>query len=287
VLATGGGTSGGAANWSPGFLPGVTAGVPFRSTGDPVLFVSNPPGVTPQIQRETIDLVQQLNQQRSKAVRDPQIATRMNAYETAFRMQSSAPELMDISSESKATLELYGADPNTTQPSFANNCLLARRLVERGVRFVNLYHRGWDHHSDVAGGLKKECGITDRATAALIRDLKRRNMLEETLVVWAGEFGRTPMVESAAQTNRLNGRDHHPQAFTIWMAGGGTKAGITLGKTDEMGFHVVEDAVHVHDLQATIIHLLGLDHERLTFHHQGRDFRLTDVGGKVVEQLLA
>ena len=215
-------------------------------------------------------------------VGDPEIATRIASYEMAYRMQTSAPELMDLSGESKETLDLYGAEPG--KPSFALNCLLARRLVERGVRFVNLYHEGWDHHSDVAGGLKTQCGQTDQASAALVIDLKRRGLLDDTLVVWGGEFGRTPMVESNAALGRRLGRDHHPQAFTMWMAGGGIKPGITIGKTDDLGFHVVEDAVHVHDLQATILHLLGLDHTRLTYRSQGRDFRLTDVHGKVVEQ---
>ena len=192
-------------------------------------------------------------------------------------MQTSAPELMDLSGESKETLDLYGAKPG--EASFANNCLLARRLVERGVRFVNLYHEGWDHHSDVAGGLKTQCGQTDRASAALVIDLKRRGLLDDTLVVWGGEFGRTPMVESNAALGRSLGRDHHPQAFTMWMAGGGIKPGITLGATDDLGFHVTEDPVHVHDIQATILHLLGLDHTRLTYKSQGRDFRLTDVSG--------
>lgn len=285
VLSTGGGTSGGAANWSNGMLPGVFAGVPFRSTGDPILFTSNPRGIDDAMQRESIDLIQQLNEQQLSAVADPSIATSISAYETAYKMQSRAPELMDLSGESQSTLELYGVTAG--EPSFAANVLLARRLVERGVRFINVYHRGWDHHSDVKGGLAKECGTTDQASAALITDLKQRGLLEETLVVWGGEFGRTPMVESSAAINRSMGRDHHPQAFTMWLAGGGIKAGMTLGSTDELGFNVVEDSVHVHDLQATILHLLGLDHERLTFQHQGRPFRLTDVHGHVVNKLLS
>ncbi|MGL4511803.1 MAG: DUF1501 domain-containing protein [Lacipirellulaceae bacterium] len=285
VLSSGNGSSGGAANWSNGFLPGVYAGVPFRSAGDPILFVSNPPGVDRVAQRQTIDLISKLNQRRHRAVRDPEVATRIAAYETAFRMQSSAPDLVDLKDESPATLEMYGAKAG--EASFANNCLLARRLLERGVRFVSVYHSNWDHHSDVAGGLKTECAATDRASAALVKDLKARGMLEDTLVVWGGEFGRTPMVESGAALNRSMGRDHHPQAFTMWLAGGGIRSGITLGKTDEFGFHVVEDPVHVHDLQATILHQLGLDHERLTFTYQGRQFRLTDVHGSVVDKLLA
>lgn len=285
VLSSGMGSSGGAANWSNGFLPGAYAGVPFRSSGDPILFVSNPRGVDHQSQRQSIDLIAALNQRRLRDVRDPAIETRIAAYETAFRMQSSAPELVDLAGESPSTLEMYGATPG--QASFANNCLMARRLLERGVRFVNVYHSNWDHHSDVAGGLKTECGVTDQASAALVKDLKARGMLEDTLVVWGGEFGRTPMVESGAALNRSMGRDHHPQAFTMWLAGGGIRSGVTLGSTDEFGFHVIEDPVHVHDLQATILHQLGLDHERLTFTYQGRPFRLTDVHGSVVKKLLA
>lgn len=285
VLATGTGSSGGAANWSNGFLPGIYAGVPFRSTGDPILYVSNPSGIDKIRQRESIDLIQKLNNEQLQSVGDPQIATRISSYETAYRMQSRAPELMDLSQESRDTLEMYGVEPG--KPSFANNCLLARRLVERGVRFVNVYHGNWDHHSNVAEGIKTECGTTDRPTAALIKDLKQRGLLDETLVVWGGEFGRTPMVESSTALKRSLGRDHHPQAFTVWLAGGGVKTGITIGQTDELGFHITEDPVHVHDLQATILRLLGLDHERLTFTYQGRQFRLTDVHGKVVSKLLA
>jgi hypothetical protein len=285
VLTTGTGSSGGAANWSNGFLPGAYAGTPFRSTGEPILFVANPPGINANIQRDSIDLVQHLNREQLNTIGDPQIATRISAYETAFRMQSRAPELMDCSSETKATLDMYGVDP--AKSSFAKNCLLARRLVERGVRFVNVYHGNWDHHSDVAGGLRTECATTDRATAALVKDLKQRGLLDETLVVWGGEFGRTPMVESNAMLNRSLGRDHHPQAFTIWLAGGGMKAGITLGQTDDLGFRITEDPIHVHDLQATILHSLGLNHEALTYTYQGRQFRLTDVHGQVVHRLLA
>jgi uncharacterized protein (DUF1501 family) len=285
VLSTGGGTSGGTANWSNGFLPGMHAGVPFRSQGDPILFVSNPSGVSRDMQRDSLNLIQTLNQRQLESVGDPEIATRINAYETAYRMQSRAPELMDFGSEGKETLEMYGAQQGTA--SFANNCLLARRLVERGVRFVNVYHKGWDHHSNVEGGLKAQCGQTDRACAALIKDLKQRGMLDETLVVWGGEFGRTPMVEASAALGRSLGRDHHPQAFTMWLAGGGIKRGFTIGQTDELGFHITEQPFHVHDLQATILHLLGLDHERLTFTYQGRKFRLTDVHGSLIEPILA
>jgi uncharacterized protein (DUF1501 family) len=216
---------------------------------------------------------------------DPEISTRIAAYEMAFRLQTSAPELMDLKSESKATLEMYGADPD--KPSFARACLLARRMIERGVRFVNIYHEGWDAHTDVSGNLKTNCGATDRASAALIKDLKQRGLLDDTLVIWGGEFGRTPMVESNRALGRSLGRDHHPQAFTMWMAGGGIKPGTTYGATDDLGFHIADNPVHVHDLQATILHLLGFDHEKLTFHHAGRDFRLTDVHGKVIKGILA
>jgi uncharacterized protein (DUF1501 family) len=285
VLTSAKGTSGGPANWGCGFLPTIYQGVPFRSKGDAILGVSNPPGVDNRLQRDSLDLIRSLNQKRLDVVGDPEIATRISAYELAYRMQASAPELMDLSGESKATLEMYGAKPGAA--SFANNCLLARRLIERGVRFVNLYHEDWDHHSDVAGGLRNACGATDRASAALVKDLKARGLLEDTLVVWGGEFGRTPMVEANAALGRAGGRDHHPQAFTIWMAGGGVKPGLTIGETDEIGFNVIKDPVHIHDIQATILHLLGMDHKRLTFHHQGRDYRLTDVFGNVVEKILA
>ncbi len=285
VLNSGAGTSAGAHNWGCGFLPTEYQGVPFRSQGNPILNVNSPEGISAQIQRNSIDLINSLNHHRFDAVADPEITARINAYEMAYKMQSSAPDLIDLGQESQETLDLYGADP--AQPSFANNCLLARRMVERGVRFVNCYHGSWDHHSDVAGGLKSKCAETDQACAALITDLKRRGLLEDTLVVWGGEFGRTPMVESIAALGRSMGRDHHPQAFTMWMAGGGVKAGQTIGATDDFGFNVVEKPVHVHDLQATILHLMGMNHERLTFNYQGRNFRLTDVFGNVVEELIA
>jgi uncharacterized protein (DUF1501 family) len=285
VLSTGGGTSGGAANWSNGFLPGRYAGVPLRSQGDPILHVSNPEGYSNELQRDSLDVIRTLNERRFDQLGDPQIETRISAFEMAYRMQSRAPELMDLGTETKQTLEMYGANPG--KASFANNCLLARRLVEKGVRFINVYHKGWDHHSDVEGGLNTQCGLTDQASAALVRDLKQRGLLDETLVVWGGEFGRTPMVESSATLGRKLGRDHHPQAFTMWMAGGGVNPGMTMGQTDDLGFHITEDRVHVHDLQATILHLLGLDHKRLIFSFQGRDYRLTDVHGELVEKLLA
>jgi hypothetical protein len=285
VLSTGAGISGGAANWSSGFLPGVYSGVRFRNQGDPILNVSSPSGVDARLQRDSLDLVGALNRKKLADVGDPEIATRIASYEMAFRLQTSAPELLDLRQESPATLKMYGADPD--KPSFARACLLARRMIERGVRFVNIYHEGWDAHSDVAGNLRKNCGATDRGSAALIRDLKQRGLLDETLVIWGGEFGRTPMVESNPTLKRKLGRDHHPQAFTMWLAGGGVRPGVTLGATDDFGFHVVEKPVPVHDIQATILRLLGFDHERLTFRYRGRDFRLTDVFGKVVEEVLA
>ena len=285
VLSSAGGTSGGVANWSSGFLPTAYQGVPFRSKGDAILNVASPAGVNRRLQRDSLDLIRSLNEKRLSDVGDPEIATRIASYEMAYRMQTSAPDLMDVSRETKETLALYGAEPG--KPSFANNCLLARRMVERGVRFVNLYHEGWDHHSDVEGGLKNQCGQTDRAAAGLIKDLKRRGLLDQTLVVWGGEFGRTPMVESNVNLGRSLGRDHHPQAFTMWLAGGGIKPGQTLGATDDLGFQITDRPVHVHDLQATILHLLGLDHTKLTFRSQGRDFRLTDVSGNLVRELLA
>jgi uncharacterized protein (DUF1501 family) len=285
VMSTGAGISGGAANWGSGFLPTLHTGTRFRNQGDPILNVSSPPGVDAQAQRESLDLISALNRRRLSTEHDPEIATRIASYELAYRLQSSAPELMDLSQESAATLALYGAEPN--KPSFARACLLARRMVERGVRFINIYHEGWDAHSDVVGNLKRNCGATDQASAALIRDLKQRGLLDSTLVIWGGEFGRTPMTETSVALGRSQGRDHHPQAYTIWLAGGGIKGGITHGATDDLGFNVVEDLVHTHDLQATILHCLGLDHERLTYHYAGRDFRLTDVHGKVVRAIVA
>ena len=285
VLSSAGGTSGGSSNWGCGFLPTVYQGVPFRRTGDPILSLANPPGITPAIQRKSLDVLKQLNSQHLNDVGDPEIATRINSFEMAFRMQTSAPELMDISKESKETLDLYGAEPGKS--SYANNCLLARRLVERGVRFVQLFHEAWDHHSEVVKGIKEQTALTDKATAALIKDLKQRGLLQDTLVIWGGEFGRTPMVQTDSNAGYNMGRDHHPQAFTMWVAGGGIKSGLTIGSTDEFGFHIVEDKVHVHDLHATLLHLLGFDHTKLTYRFQGRDFRLTDVEGEVVTKLLA
>ena len=285
VMSTGGGVSGGPANWSSGFLPSDYSGVMLRNQGDSILNVPSPAGISPHVQRESLDLIRSLNETHLASVGDPEIATRIASYEMACRLQTSAPELMDLKSESEATLKLYGADPD--QPSFARSCLLARRMVERGVRFISLYHEGWDAHSNVVGYSKRNCKATDQGAAALIQDLKQRGLLEDTLVIWGGEFGRTPMVENNAALGRSMGRDHHPQAFSMWMAGGGIKPGISYGQTDELGFRVAENPVHVHDLQATILHLLGIDHTRLIFPHQGRDFRLTDVHGNVVQDILA
>ena len=284
VMSTGSGISGGAANWSSGFLPSVHSGTRFRNAGPPILNVAPPAGADARLEADTLGLISAVNRQSIDRDGDPEIKTRIAAYEMAHRLQTSAPELMSLDDESPETLALYGCDP--ARASFARACLIARRLVERGVRFVTIYHEGWDAHSDVAGNVRNNCGQTDRASAALVADLKRRGLLDETLVVWGGEFGRTPMVESSAVLGRSLGRDHHPNAFTIWLAGGGIRGGITHGRTDDLGFHVVEDEVHVHDLQATILHCLGLDHERLTYRHQGRDFRLTDVHGRVVTALL-
>jgi hypothetical protein len=285
VLTSAGGTSGGASNWGCGFLPTIYQGVPFRRTGDPILSLSNPRGVTREIQRRTLDTLKAINERHLSVTGDPEIATRMNSFEMAYRMQESAPELMDLAKESDETLAMYGAEPGKN--SYANNCLLARRLIERGVRFVQLFHEAWDHHNEVVKGVRLQSKNTDQATAALIKDLKQRGLLADTLVIWGGEFGRTPMVESNPDAGRTNGRDHHNKAFTMWVAGGGFKAGLTLGRTDNFGFNVIEDAVHVHDLHATILHLLGLDHTKLTYRFQGRDFRLTDVHGIVVQKLLA
>jgi Protein of unknown function (DUF1501) len=274
------GPSGGNSCWGSGFLPTVYQGVPFRSSGDPVLYLSNPRGVDESLQRATLDSLHRLNQMRLDAVGDPEIATRINSFEMAFRMQHAAPDLMDIAKEPQPILDLYGAEPGKS--SFANNCLLARRLVERGVRFVQLYHEAWDQHGALVKDLKKNCQDTDQACAALIKDLKQRGMLDDTLVIWGGEFGRTPMMQAGD-----DGRDHHPNAFTMWLAGGGVKPGITIGETDELGFNVAKDKVHVHDLHATVLRLLGFDHTKLTYRFQGRDFRLTDVHGTVIDSLIA
>jgi uncharacterized protein (DUF1501 family) len=254
--------------------------VQFRGAGDPVLYLSNPPGVDNQLQRDSLDAIGKLNRERLDAVGDPEIETRINAFEMAFRMQASAPELIDISKEPKHILDMYGAEPG--KPSYANSCLMARRLVERGVRFVQIYHESWDQHGALVKDITKNCQDTDQASAALIMDLKQRGMLDDTLVVWGGEFGRTPMVQGGS-----DGRDHHPNAFTMWLAGGGVKKGLVMGESDELGFNVTKDRVHVHDLHATMMHLLGFDHTKLTYKFQGRNFRLTDVHGEVVHKLLA
>jgi hypothetical protein len=274
------GPSGGASNWGSGFLPTVYNGVMFRGQGDPILYLSNPKGVDEKIQRDTLDSIRALNEKHLGVIGDPEIATRINSFEMAYRMQSSAPELMDISKEPKHILDMYGVEPG--KPSFAMNCLLSRRLIERGVRFVELFHESWDQHGNLVADLKKNCRNTEQACAALIRDLKQRGLLDSTLVVWGGEFGRTPMVQGGN-----DGRDHHPNCFTMWLAGGGIKPGITLGESDDFGFNATKDKVHVHDLNATILHLLGFDHTKLTYRFQGRDFRLTDVHGEVVNKLLA
>jgi len=267
-----------ARQWHSGFLPSRFQGVHFRSTGDPVLYVSNPKGVTAARQHDVVDAVQKLNRMQTSVLDDPEIATRVAQYEMAFRMQTSVPELMDISKEPKKVLDVYGAQPG--DGSFASNCLLARRLAERGVRFIQLYHRDWDHH----GGIKKDIPVVarevDQGSAALIRDLKGRGMLDETLVIWGGEFGRTPMAQG-------DGRDHHIKGFSIWLAGGGIKPGFTYGATDDLGYNAEQNVVEVHDLHATMLHLMGIDHKKLTFKFQGRDFRLTDVTGNLVGDILA
>jgi hypothetical protein len=279
------GPRGGALNWGSGFLPSAYQGVPLRSGGEPILNLSTPERVSKNQQRRAIDAVVALNQAHLDVTKDPEIATRITAYEIASRMQTSAPELIDLGAETPATLKLYGATPG--QPSFANNCLLARRLVERGVRFVQLYHTDWDHHGvpgqTLSRDLNQVCRDIDQPCAALVTDLKARGLLENTLVVWGGEFGRTPMGE----IRETVGRNHHIDAMTMWMAGGGVKAGVTVGETDEFGFAPISDRVHMHDIQATILHLLGLEHTKLTFRFQGRDFRLTDVAGQVAAKLLA
>lgn len=279
----------GKSGWGSGFLPTVHQGVEFRSSGDPVLFVKNPDGVDDALRRASLDALGDLNRTAHAQSLDPEIETRIAQYELAYRMQTSVPELMDLKGETPATLEMYGAKPG--DKSFANNCLLARRLVERGVRFVQLYHRGWDHHGtgtgdDLGHNLPERCRETDQPAAALIKDLKQRGLLEDTLVVWCGEFGRTPMMEARGGNATFAGRDHHPRAFSIWLAGGGIKAGASYGETDDLGYNVASGAMHVNDLHATILHQLGIDHTKLTFKHMGRNFRLTDVAGTVVRELV-
>ena len=267
--------------WGAGFLPAEYQGTPFRSQGEPVLYLKNPKGISSETRRDQIDLIRSLNERHQENVNDPEIAARIKQYELAYRMQTSVPELADLTREPQAARKAYGAEPGKV--SFANNCLLARRLCERGVRFVQLFEKGWDSHGDIAKEHTARSRAVDQPIAALISDLKQRGLLDETLIVWGGEFGRTPM----AQGNGVGyGRDHHPHGFTMWMAGGGVKPGIVHGATDEFGYFAIKDRVHVHDFNATILHLLGLDHERLTYRHAGRDFRLTDVHGHVVKELL-
>jgi len=281
VLTSAKGTSGGAGNYGAGFLPTPYGGVPLRSGGDPVLYLANPQGIDRQAQRDSLDTLGRLNELALARFGDPETAARIQAYEMAYQLQQTAPDLMNLADESPGTLARYGlADPN--QAGYARNCLLARRLLERGVRFVQLFHEAWDQHADLTAGIRTNCRDTERASAALVTDLKERGLLEDTIVVWGGEFGRTPMVQEGN-----DGRDHHNRAFSMWLAGGGIKAGHVHGKTDDFGFNVVEDPVHVHDLNATLLHLLGFDHTRLTHRFQGRDYRLTDVGGTLVRGILA
>jgi hypothetical protein len=271
--------------WGAGFLPSKYQGVKFRSTGDPVLYLSNPAGFSQENRRSYLDSLSQLNALSAKEYGDPEIDARVAQYEMAFRMQSSVPELTDLSKEPANTFELYG-DAAKTPGSFAANCLLARRLAERGVRFIQLYHRDWDHHGKLPQDLPKRCKDVDQASAALIQDLEQRGMLKDTLVIWGGEFGRTVYCQGRLTATEY-GRDHHGRCFTVWMAGGGIQPGLTYGETDDYGYNIVKDPVHIHDLQATILRCLGIDHQRLTYKFQGRDFRLTDVAGNVVKALLA
>ncbi len=284
VLITGNVLGAGSPAWGSGFLPSVYQGVEFRSQGDPVLFLSNPDGIEANSRKRIIDTVNQLNQVQLANLGDPEIATRISQYELAYRMQTSVPELMDISSESKSTHEMYGTEPGKNK--FANNCLLARRLVERGVRFVQLFDQGWDNHNNVFSSVANKAKQVDQPIAALIKDLKQRGLLDSTLVVWSSEFGRTPFGQGNTDQTKA-GRDHHKDAFTVWIAGGGAKGGMSFGQTDEIGYTIANDPVHVHDLNATLMHLMGMNHERLTFRFQGRQYRLTDVEGKVIQQVIA
>ncbi len=269
--------------WGSGFLPAQYGGVQFRNAGDPVLFVSNPPGISSDSRRKLLDATNDLNRMALDTVGDPAIEAQIENYELAFRMQTSVPELTDLSQESTETLDLYGATPG--RPSFANNCLLARRMAERGVRFIQLCHRDWDHHGGLPSGLRTKCEETDQAAAALVIDLKRRGLLDDTIVVWGGEFGRTAYSQGAIKPDNF-GRDHHPRCFTVWMAGGGLKRGYIHGETDDFGYNITRDPVHVHDLHATLLRQLGVDHKRLTHRHEGRDYRLTDIAGNVIDSLL-
>ncbi len=287
VLSSGRGSFGSSALFSNGFLPSLYQGVPFSSSGDPIPYLSNPGGMSRERQRARLDVIRKLNQQRQQETGDPEIATRIASYELAFRMQTAAPELLDFAAESPATLAAYGIDQEESA-GYARNCLMARRLVERGVRYVMVSHSSWDDHSSLTTGHQKTCQLTDKATAALIRDLKQRGLLKDTLVIWGGEFGRTPLAQTISPGHEdQTGRDHHPDAFTMLLAGGGIKPGSVLGQTDELGMKVVEDKVHIHDLHATILHCLGMNHLQLTYLYQGRNFRLTDVAGNVVHKMLA
>ncbi len=299
VLSAGRGSSGGVSNWTSGFLPSTYEGVLFRSEGEPVLNLNNPPGVTKEMQQLGLNTITALNKKRYEQMRDPETASRINAYELAFRMQSAAPGLIDLSGESQKTLDAYGVnrpEPQKTNfrgggsnvyKQFSTNCLLARRLVERGVRCVTLMHASWDHHSNLSAEIGYNAGMLDQPAAALVKDLKERGMLDETLVICAGEFGRTPLAENRGGNKQNTGRDHHPYAFSLWMAGGGIKGGQVVGKTDDIGWAPVEDAVHINDLHATILHLFGFDHHRLAHKFKGLNVRLTDQGGKLVNQLIA
>ncbi|MEO2048000.1 MAG: DUF1501 domain-containing protein [Pirellulales bacterium] len=281
VLTSAKGTSGGASNYGSGFLPTMYGGIPFRSTGDPMLYLSNPPGIDATAQRASLDSLRHLNELSLQSIGDPAIAARIQSYEMAYRLQTSAPELMNLESEPEHILQMYGIqDPQ--QANYARNCLLARRLIERGVRFIQLFHEAWDQHGNLTADIKKNAFATDQASAALVADLKQRGLLDDTLVIWGGEFGRTPMVQGGN-----DGRDHHNRCFSMWLAGGGIRAGHVHGETDELGFNVVADPVPVHDLNATLLHLLGFEHTRLTYRFQGRDYRLTDVHGQLVKGLLA
>lgn len=285
VLVSGPPGGAGTSLWTNGFLPSVYQGTPFRSAGDPVLFLSSPDGITPTRRQRTLNALADLNREHLLQTGDPEIETRISQYEMAFRMQTSVPSLMDLKNESAETLEMYGASPG--KASFANNCLQARRLIEQGVRIVELYDSDWDHHGGIENRLPEKCRDVDRPIAALISDLKKRGLLDETLIIWGSEFGRTPLQQGDSPKNgKLAGRDHHKDAFTMWLAGGGIKPGLSYGKTDDFGMDVVENGVHVHDLNATILHLLGIDHTQLTYRYQGRDFRLTDVHGNVLHSIL-
>jgi hypothetical protein len=298
VLTAGRGSSGGASLWSSGFLPSNYQGVLFRNQGDPVLNLGNPPGISREMQHYGLDAINDLNRMRHSAVGDPEIASRIASYELAFRMQSAAPELMDLSGESQSVLDLYGAErKDTLSPGrggpagqytkFARNCILARRLIERGVRFVNLYHASWDHHSNLDKEISYNATMADQPVAALIKDLKQRGLLDETLVVWGAEFGRTPLGENRGGSKMNTGRDHHPFAFSMFMAGGGIKGGQVYGQTDEIGWGINENPVHINDLHATLLHQFGIEHTKLTYRFQGRDFRLTDVGGNLIQPLIS